>query len=103
MRAAIYNGPSDITVAEIADPPITAPTDALVRVVLACVCGSDLWYWRGLSAHGHNGIGHEFIGIVEGVGSAVTSIHDGDFVIAPFAYKTHLPQLRCRRPDSLPR
>jgi threonine dehydrogenase-like Zn-dependent dehydrogenase len=86
MRAAIYNGPSDITVAQVPDPTITAPTDALVRVVLACVCGSDLWYWRGLTPHGHNGIGHEFIGVVEGVGSAVTAIHDGDFVIAPFAY-----------------
>jgi threonine dehydrogenase-like Zn-dependent dehydrogenase len=86
MRAAIYNGPGDITIAEVPDPAITEPTDAVVRVVLACVCGSDLWYWRGSSPHGQTGIGHEFIGVVEAVGPAVTSIREGDFVIAPFAY-----------------
>ena len=86
MRAAIFNGPGDISVVDVPDPTITAPTDAVVRVVLACVCGSDLWYWRGTTEHGHTGIGHEFIGVVEAVGSAVTSVRDGDFVIAPFAF-----------------
>src|SRR5437867_2900819 len=78
MRAAIFNGPGDITVAGIPDPTIAAPTDAIVRVVLACVCGSDLWYWRGLTQHVNNGIGHEFVGVVEAIGSAVTSIREGD-------------------------
>ena len=86
MRAAIFHAPGDITVAAIPDPTIAAPTDAIVRVVLACVCGSDLWYWRGLTEHGNNGIGHEFVGVVEAIGSAVTSIREGDFVIAPFAF-----------------
>ena len=51
MRAAVFNGPRDITVADRPDPVIAAPTDALVRVALACVCGSDLWYYRGESPH----------------------------------------------------
>jgi len=86
MQAAIFNGPRDITIAEVADPTIEEPTDAVVRVVLACVCGSDLWYWRGLSSHGHTGIGHEFVGLVEATGSSVTTVHEGDLVIAPFAF-----------------
>jgi threonine dehydrogenase-like Zn-dependent dehydrogenase len=49
MRAAIYNGPNDITVGDRPDPTIENPTDAIVRVTLACVCGSDLWYYRGRS------------------------------------------------------
>jgi threonine dehydrogenase-like Zn-dependent dehydrogenase len=86
MRAAIFNGPRDIMVADVPDPVIEAPTDAVVRVILACVCGSDLWYWRGDSPHGKDGIGHEFVGIVEAVGSAVTTLKEGELVIAPFAY-----------------
>lgn len=86
MRAAIFNGPRDITVDEVPDPTITDPTDAVVRVVLACVCGSDLWYWRGLTAHGSTGIGHELVGVVEAVGSEVTTVREGDLVIAPFAF-----------------
>jgi threonine dehydrogenase-like Zn-dependent dehydrogenase len=65
MRAAIFQGPMDITVGERPDPVIQAPTDAVVRVVLACVCGSDLWYYRGESDHAVGSIGHEFIGVVE--------------------------------------
>jgi len=61
MRAAIFNGPKSIEVGERPDPVIVAPTDAVVRVVLACVCGSDLWYYRGTSSHAVGSIGHEFI------------------------------------------
>jgi threonine dehydrogenase-like Zn-dependent dehydrogenase len=86
MRAAIFKGPRDIQVGELPEPAITEPTDAVVRVVLACVCGSDLWYYRGQSPHGQDGIGHEFIGIVEQVGPDVRTLAEGDFVIAPFAY-----------------
>src|SRR3954447_7780497 len=86
MRAAIFNGPRDITIAEVPDPVISEPTDAVVRVVVACVCGSDLWYWRGASEHGHTGIGHEFVGVVEAIGSAVTTVREGDLVIAPFVW-----------------
>ncbi|MCC7371992.1 MAG: zinc-binding dehydrogenase [Chloroflexi bacterium] len=86
MRAALYNGPRDITIGERPDPVIAAPTDAIVRVVLGCVCGSDLWYYRGESPHAQGSIGHEFIGIVEAVGSEVRGVAHGDLVIAPFTY-----------------
>ena len=86
MRAAIYNGPHSIEVGERPDPKIEAPTDAIVRVVLGCVCGSDLWYWRGESPHARGSIGHEFVGIVEEVGRDVSGIAAGDLVIAPFKY-----------------
>jgi threonine dehydrogenase-like Zn-dependent dehydrogenase len=86
MRAAIFNGPRDITVGDRPDPAITEPTDAVVRVVLGCVCGSDLWYYRGESPHALGPIGHEFIGVVTDVGSAVTALEEGDFVVAPFVY-----------------
>ena len=72
--------------AERPDPTIQQPTDAIVRVVLACVCGSDLWYWRGVSSHAVGSIGHEFIGTVEAVGAEVEGIAVGDLVIAPFIF-----------------
>lgn len=86
MRAALYNGPHDISVGVRPDPVVEEPTDAVVRVVLACVCGSDLWYYRGESEHDAGSIGHEFIGVVEAVGSDVSGIKVGDVVIAPFVY-----------------
>src|SRR5207244_1135740 len=86
MRAAVFNEPRSITVAERPDAAIKAPTDAVVRVVLACVCGSDLWYYRGDSPFEPGPIGHEFVGVVEDVGAEVRDIDKGNFVIAPFAY-----------------
>ena len=65
---------------------IEAPTDAIVRVVLACVCGSDLWHYRGESPHAVGSIGHEFIGVVEETGAHVTAVKVGDLVVAPFIY-----------------
>src|SRR5438128_9069541 len=86
MRAAIYGGPYAIEVGERPDPVIESPTDAVVRVVLGCVCGSDLWYFRGESPHALGPIGHEFIGFVEQVGADVRSIAKGDFIVAPFKF-----------------
>ena len=86
MRAAIFNGPHSIEVGERPDPVIGAPTDAVVRVVLSCVCGSDLWYYRGEPPHDLGPIGHEFIGVVEEAGPEVRGIAKGDLVIAPFIY-----------------
>jgi hypothetical protein len=86
MRAAVFNEPRSITVTERRDPVIVEPTDAIVRVVLACVCGSDLWYYRGESPFEPGPIGHEFVGVVEDVGANVTNFSKGDFVIAPFAF-----------------
>src|SRR4051794_447007 len=86
MRAAIFHGPGSVSVGERPDPTIQQPTDAVVRVVLGCVCGSDLWYYRGESDHAVGSIGHEFIGVVEDVGAEVEGIRRGDLVIAPFIY-----------------
>ena len=86
MRAAIYNGPHDIEVGNRPDPVIAEPTDAIVRVVLGCVCGSDLWYYRGESPHALGPIGHEFLGVVEEVGSAVNGLAESELVVAPFTY-----------------
>jgi threonine dehydrogenase-like Zn-dependent dehydrogenase len=86
MRAAIFNEPKSVTLGERPDPKVEAPSDAVVRVVRGCVCGSDLWYYRGVNKHAVGSIGHEFIGVVEAVGSDVTELHPGDFVIAPFTF-----------------
>ena len=77
MRAAIFNEPRSITVGDRRDPVIAEPTDAIVRVVLACVCGSDLWYYRGDSPFEPGPIGHEFIGVVEDVGADVSRLCAG--------------------------
>jgi len=86
VKAALYSGPHSIEVGDRPDPVIKEPSDAIVRVVLSCVCGSDLWYWRGESPHDVGAIGHEFIGVVEEVGNDVRGIAKGDFVIAPFIF-----------------
>jgi threonine dehydrogenase-like Zn-dependent dehydrogenase len=86
MRAAIFQGPKDVTVGERPDPTIREPTDAVVRVVMACVCGSDLWYYRGEADHPVGSIGHEFIGVVEEIGGDVAGLARGDLVVAPFIY-----------------
>jgi threonine dehydrogenase-like Zn-dependent dehydrogenase len=86
MRATLYGGPGDITVGERPDPRIATPADAVVRVTLGCVCGSDLWYYRGTNPHALGPIGHEFIGVVEQVGADVTTLQPGDLVVAPFTF-----------------
>src|SRR5207247_5191945 len=86
MRATVYKGPYSVEVVERPDPAVNAPTDAVVRVSLGCVCGSDLWYYRGESPHALGPIGHEFIGIVEDIGAEVRGLGVGELVIAPFMY-----------------
>ncbi len=87
MRATTIHAPGDIRFEEVPDPVIQEPTDAIIKVVAGCVCGSDLWPYRG-----HNDIdagatiGHECVGVVEEVGSAVTDFAPGDFVIVPFCH-----------------
>jgi threonine dehydrogenase-like Zn-dependent dehydrogenase len=86
MRAAVFIAPHRVEAADRPDAVIAQPTDAVVRVVLACVCGSDLWYYRGDSPFEPGPIGHEFIGVVEDVGAEVSNLKQGDLVIAPFAF-----------------
>jgi threonine dehydrogenase-like Zn-dependent dehydrogenase len=87
MRATVINGPKDIRVEEVPDPRIHRPGDAVVRVTHACICGSDLWAYRGVAARqpGQR-IGHEFMGVVEEVGAEVHGLRVGDRVVAPFVW-----------------
>lgn len=87
MRATVIHAPHDVRVEEVPDPRIQRPGDAVVRVVRACVCGSDLWAHRGESARepGQR-IGHEFLGVVEETGAEVSGLRAGDLVVAPFMW-----------------
>ena len=85
MRGAILHAPGDVRYEERPDPMIIKPTDAIVRTVATCICGSDLWPYRGIDEVTQPwAIGHEYCGIVEQVGSAVTSVKPGIFVIGGF-------------------
>ncbi|WP_432100712.1 alcohol dehydrogenase catalytic domain-containing protein [Streptomyces sp. WAC 04229] len=87
MRAALMYEAGDVRVEDVADPALKEPTDALVRITTACVCGSDLHPYRSMSgADGPVRMGHEFIGVVEEVGGEVRTVRKGDLVVAPFAY-----------------
>jgi len=87
MKATMIHAARDVRLEDQPDPSIHKPTDAIVKVVAACVCGSDLWFYRGDNPIKKPfPIGHEFVGIVEEVGSDVRSLRKGDFVIAPFMY-----------------
>jgi threonine dehydrogenase-like Zn-dependent dehydrogenase len=86
MKAAIFRAEKTIEVGERPDPAITQPTDAIVRVVRGCVCGSDLWYYRGINQHKVGSIGHEYVGVIEEVGADVKDLAKGDFVISPFTF-----------------
>jgi alcohol dehydrogenase len=86
VRAAIFKGKGSIEVEDRPKPTVSEATDAVVRVVLACVCGSDLWFYRGVSELPHGGVGHEFIGVVDEVGGDVSDLEVGDFVISPFSW-----------------
>src|SRR4051812_18079224 len=85
MRGAILYGPRDVRVEERPDPKIIAPTDAIIRIAVSCVCGSDLWPYRGIEPiSGPTPMGHEYCGIVEEVGSDVKNIQPGQFVVGSF-------------------
>jgi threonine dehydrogenase-like Zn-dependent dehydrogenase len=85
MRATIIHAPGDIRVENAPEPKITAPTDAVIRTVATCVCGSDLWSYRGINPVTEpQPIGHEYVGIVEEVGSDVSTVRPGQFVIGSF-------------------
>lgn len=87
MRATTIHAPRDIRLEERPEPTIEAPTDAIVKVTAGCICGSDLWPYRGENdITPGDTIGHEMIGVVEEVGSEVSAFAPGDFVIAPFCH-----------------
>ncbi len=87
MRAAVMYGAGDVRVEQRPDPRIQQPTDAIVRVVLSCVCGSDLWPYAAMPATDQGRpMGHEFLGVVEETGSEVTGVRPGDVVVTPFTW-----------------
>ncbi|MGI8954642.1 MAG: alcohol dehydrogenase catalytic domain-containing protein, partial [Nocardioidaceae bacterium] len=96
MRATTLHAPGDIRVSDVPDPTITSPTDAVIKVTAGCICGSDLWPYRGENPiTAGSTIGHECVGVVEEVGSEVTSFKPGDFVVVPFCHCDN-PCAHCR-------
>ena len=86
MRGVVMYGPGDVRVEKREKPTIIAPTDAVLRLSATCVCGSDLWPYRGTDEVSKpTPMGHEYVGVVEEVGSAVTTVTPGQFVIGSFA------------------
>ncbi|HEU5029485.1 MAG TPA: zinc-dependent alcohol dehydrogenase family protein [Spirillospora sp.] len=85
MLGAVLHAPGDVRVEERADPAIIEPTDAIIRLSATCVCGSDLWPYRGVEKpDGPAPMGHEYVGVVEEVGADVRTIRPGQFVIGSF-------------------
>jgi threonine dehydrogenase-like Zn-dependent dehydrogenase len=87
MKAAMMYEAGDVRVVDVPDPQIVQPTDAILRVTRASICGSDLWPYRSRERdEDGQSMGHEGIGVVESVGSEVTTVKPGDFALMPFAY-----------------
>src|SRR4029079_2731429 len=87
MRATTIHAPRDIRLEERPTPTIEAPTDAIVKVTAGCICGSDLWPYRGENdIDAGSTIGHECVCVVDEVGGEVTSFRPGDFVVVPFCH-----------------
>src|SRR2546426_800593 len=87
MRATVMFGAGDVRVEKVPDAYLIEPTDALLTITRACICGSDLWPYKNMepSEKGQR-MGHEFIGVVEAVGKDVRTVKRGDLVVAPFAW-----------------
>ncbi|MHA2788869.1 zinc-dependent alcohol dehydrogenase family protein [Corynebacterium sp. S7] len=84
MRGVVLHAPGDVQIQERPDPRIEAPTDAVIAIKAACVCGSDLWPYRGADEPEDQLMGHEYVGVVEAVGSAVETVKPGDWVVGSF-------------------
>ncbi|TDQ02462.1 threonine dehydrogenase-like Zn-dependent dehydrogenase [Leifsonia sp. 115AMFTsu3.1] len=85
MRGVVMHAPRDVRVEDRDDPTIEQPTDAVIRISAACICGSDLWPYRGTDPlDGPTPMGHEYVGVVEEIGDAVTTVKVGDVVVGSF-------------------
>jgi threonine dehydrogenase-like Zn-dependent dehydrogenase len=85
LRGTVLYAPRDVRVEERDHPKIVEPTDAVIRLAATCVCGSDLWPYRGIEKiDGPTPMGHEYVGVVEDVGSEVTDVRTGQFVVGSF-------------------
>jgi threonine dehydrogenase-like Zn-dependent dehydrogenase len=85
MRGAVMHAPGDVEVIDRPEPKLVAPTDAIIRLSATCICGSDLWPWRGTDRVADpTPMGHEYVGVVEQIGDDVTTVKIGDFVVGSF-------------------
>ena len=84
MRAVIMHAPGNVTVEDMPMPTILEPTDAIIKLAATCICGSDLWPYRGAQHVHEQRMGHEYVGTVTEVGSAVTTVKPGNFVVGSF-------------------
>ncbi len=95
MRQVVMHTAGDVRVEQRDDPTIMEPTDAIIRLTATCICGSDLWPYRGVEPVDHQPMGHEYIGTVEEIGSAVRTLHVGDFVVGSFCISDNTCEI-CR-------
>ena len=84
MRGVVMHAPGDVRVEDREKPTITRPTDAVIRITATCICGSDLWPYRGANPVDHDPMGHEYVGVVEAIGDEVQTLKVGDFVVGSF-------------------
>ncbi len=95
MRGVVMYAPGDVRVEEREDPSIVDATDAIVRLTATCICGSDLWPYRGIEPVDHTPMGHEYVGVVEEIGSDVKNVKVGDFVVGSFVISDNTCEI-CR-------
>jgi threonine dehydrogenase-like Zn-dependent dehydrogenase len=84
MRGVVMHTAGDVRVEDREDPKIVEPTDAVIALAATCICGSDLWPYRGVEPADHLMMGHEYVGVVEEIGDEVTTVKPGDFVVGSF-------------------
>src|SRR4051794_16142337 len=95
MRSVVMYTAGDVRVEEREDPTIIEPTDAVIRLTATCVCGSDLWPYRGVEPADHQPMGHEYVGVVEEIGDQVKTMKPGDFVVGSFVISDNTCEI-CR-------
>src|ERR671931_1524146 len=101
MRATVMYGGGDVRIENVPDPTIEQPTDAIIRVVRACICGSDLWPYKSMApSETGQSMGHEAIGAVEEIGADVRTVKRGDVVVMPFAISDGTASKKSTRPGS---
>jgi threonine dehydrogenase-like Zn-dependent dehydrogenase len=93
VRGVLMYSAGDVRVEEREDPKIIEPTDAIIRLTATCICGSDLWPYRGIEPADHQVMGHEYVGVVEEIGSEVKNLTVGDFVVGSFVISDNTCEL----------
>ena len=101
MRATLMYGAGDVRVEDVTDPAFVEPTDAILRAIRACICGSDLWPYNSMApSETGQSMGHEAIGVAEEIGADVRTVKRGDVVVMPFAISDGTASKKSTRPGS---